>query len=148
VVGSHVGSEDEYVREFGTTTLDCGNPPLLDGGSASDLSGAWIDQVLEVVRKRCVPTGELPPDDETCVELGSETVRVQLTWTGVGKLQRSVYPWREVGEDGTVWQSKYRFASRDADVSGEIFGDLLQVDLTGPGTLQRWSTQDFTKSTE
>lgn len=102
----------------------------------SSLRGATASMELSLYGYQCTylwegPQGTVPADEEPpphdCVELAPETVTADLTWTGVGDVQRDVY--RFSYDDGP----RYRFrahtvqAVRDAQLVGTVRGAGLTL---------------------
>lgn len=89
-------------------------------------------------------TGSFDEEGETfeCTDLGTINVTADLTWMGVGGVQRSQY--RESSTfDGFRLMFRGSFSSRQANVSGGLTGDV-SIDFTGAyGSLGNQTSGDF-----
>ncbi|HXV71701.1 MAG TPA: hypothetical protein VEB69_09895 [Acidimicrobiia bacterium] len=77
-----------------------------------------------------------------CTELGTANVTVDVSWQGVGGLEKSRFMERSTF-DGVRAMFRGTFSNRNANVSGGWTGDQV-VDLSGGfGTIFQQSTGDF-----
>jgi hypothetical protein len=128
-----------------------GYAELASGAFERKLEGASVDQDVELYGYSCSgpvidwddfdeETDEWPEYD--CIELGVDTARVAVTWTGVGPTFRFSERGRFTDPWGT-YTYRYQGTSRDALVSGGVTGDIVSFDLDGAdGRLLQLSSSD------
>jgi hypothetical protein len=112
---------------------------LPSGAFGRRLSGASVDQDVELWGYSCsgpvIDWDEIGDDPDEwpeydCLDLGTDTARVDVTWTGVGPTSRFNVRERYV-EPWGVWTYRAQGRTRDADVVGGVQGSEVAFDLTG-----------------
>jgi hypothetical protein len=117
-------------KETVTWTEWYGYGPIENAGVDRKLMSAYVDQPLEVYGYSCTGDPESEDYEGDCRELGPETVDVDVTWTGYGKLSKVRENYRETGPGGT-FSFKSRSSSRSADVAGMVADTDLSFSFDG-----------------
>jgi hypothetical protein len=87
-------------------------------------------------------TGTVEDEDLECTDLGLAEVTVEVSWEGIGGVEKSQFKEKGTSE-GVRFMFRGKTSSRNADVTGEVSGDLV-IDLSDAlGSLSNQTTGDF-----
>jgi hypothetical protein len=104
------------------------------------LRSAWVMTGVVLEGQSC--TGTFESEELECVELGSANVDVDLSWDGIGGVEKTRFM-EKTTFDGVRFSFRGRVSTRQADVLGGWSGDLT-ADLTGGfGSISQQATGDF-----
>lgn len=110
--------------------------------STIDLGGLTLLEEFEVQRLQCDPDPGCSNPLENCTFVATESILVDLTWEGIGSIEKSTsnsVVHGEPDEDLVVQHEHVREKSRDAAVTGLVsisVGDLdLEFEIEGIGML-------------
>lgn len=124
-----------FTQWFGATELS-GDQFAID----KKLRSAWVMADVELFGETC--THGFEDENIECNELGTADVTVDVSWQGVGGVEKSRFMERSTF-DGVRTMFRGTFSNRSANVSGGWTGDQV-VDLSGGfGTIFQQSTGDF-----
>lgn len=103
------------------------------------LRSAWVMTDLTLEGFECTGSFE---GEFTCMDLGPAEVTADLSWDGVGGVQKSQFK-EKSSFDGVRFMFRGKFSSREADVMGGLSGDT-SVDFSGAfGSINQQTTGDF-----
>lgn len=106
------------------------------------LRSAWV--ATDIILSGTTCTGTFEEEEEpVCTDLGEVAAEADITWEGVGPLERSHFKERSTF-DGVRLMFRGRFSSRNASVTGSVHNGGVVIDLDdATGSLTQQNTGEF-----